>query len=508
MAKKKPTPKGSTALRAKTADLDRMYHEQLVENATFSRSSLSRQLNDEQDPRRSIDDDCGFPKHGNITPEEYKEMYDRMPIATRVVQVLPRESWQVTPIVQETEDMDVETQFEKDWKELPKKLSGPSWHEAGDEGGNAIWEFLLRGDIQSGIGDYGVMLLGLDDLAENETLEKPVDSVVAGTPSTDERELSFIRIFDQVNAQIHSYDVDKGSPRFGQPEFYNLTFNEPQGNTTGINVPTGTEKVHWSRCIHLADNLGSSEIIGTPRQQPVYNNELSLRKMYGGSAEMYWRGAFPGLSIETHPQLGGDVVFDEEATKDDIEQYMNSLQRYITTTGMHVNSLAPQVSDPTPQIRVQIEAICILLGIPIRVFMGSERGELASGQDDETWNDRLRVRQSMYITPRIIVPFIDRLILAGVLTEPEQYTTKWPDLDSPSDSAQAEIAVNVTKALTEYVQGGVEALIPPMDYLVDVLHFDKERVKVIIDAAMAQEELLTGDDDTEGQPNDNVGSET
>lgn len=505
MAKKKPAPKGSAKMRAATARNIQIYNEAMAANSTFSRSSLSRQLNNEQDPRRSIDDDCGFPKRGSITSEMYKDMYDRMPIATRVVQVLPRESWQVTPIVQETEDKDVDTAFEMDWKELSRKLSGPSWHEAEDGGGNAVWEYLLRADIQSGIGEYGVLLLGFDDLAENETLEKPIESVVAGKPSTDKRELLFIRVFDQVNARIHSYDADKRSPRFGQPEFYNLTFNDPQGNTTGINVPTGTEKVHWSRCIHLADNLGSSEIIGVPRQQPVYNNELSLRKVYDGSAEMYWKGALPGLSVETHPELGGDVVFEAEATKDEIEQYQNSLQRVLLTKGLTVKSLAPQISDPTPQVRIQIEAICILLGIPIRVFMGSERGELASGQDDETWNDRLRVRQSMYITPRIIVPFIDRLILAGVLTVPEKYTAKWPDLDSPSDKDRAEIAAMLAKAIADYIASGADALIPPLHFFVDIMHLDKEKVEAFLEMAIEEESMLTDDDDTEDMTN--VGAE-
>jgi hypothetical protein len=116
--------------------------------------------------------------------------------------------------------------------------------------------------------------------------------------------------------------------------------------------------------------------------------------------------------------LGGDVTIDSDDVRDQIENYINSLQRYLALTGMSAHTLAPQVSDPSSQIDKHLEAICIQLGIPKRVFMGSERGELASSQDDASWNDRLKARQNGYITPRIIVPFIDRLISVGVLPEP------------------------------------------------------------------------------------------
>ena len=41
----------------------------------------------------------------------------------------------------------------------------------------------------------------------------------------------------------------------------------------------------------------------------------------------------------------------------------------------------------TPFIEVHLQAICIKIPCPKRVFMGSERGELASAQDDSQWND-------------------------------------------------------------------------------------------------------------------------
>jgi hypothetical protein len=170
--------------------------------------------------------------------------------------------------------------------------------------------------------------------------------------------------------------------------------------------------------------------------RPVLNRLLDLQKIYGASAEGYWQAAFTGLALETHPQLGGDVEIDAADVRGQVENYINSLQRYLALTGMSAHTLAPQVSDPTNHIEKQIEAICIQLDIPKRVFMGSERGELASSQDDAQTNDQLKSRQLGYITPRIICPFVDRLIAVGVLSEPNYVEPVEPMIDEFGEEEQ------------------------------------------------------------------------
>lgn len=569
--------------------------EDIVGNALLARQQFFQKL---IDPRRDINDECGYPRDTQaVGVELYRQLYDRECIATRVVQVLPKESWQITPVVFEDDDEEVSTPFEQAWDDLESSLaSGSTWHQ--DEQGSTIWEYLLRADILSGIGHFGVLLLGIDD---GLPLQDPVDGVVvthrrrepitnaqgkvvgfrvgraehrsypdspptdkeievmnelarqdgclnswqpsvpvgndawgqpsgsgrqipgtdqqyawqgamppvslAGTdqqyfgvqfggtevladrPARPGRRLLFLRAFDESLVQIVRYEWNVRSPRFGMPVMYRITLNDPREQHSGIGLPLATVFVHWSRVIHLADNLSSSEIFGVPRMRPVLNRLLDLRKLYGGSAEMYWRGAFPGVSLETHPQLGGDVNVDVATTRDIMEQYMNGLQRYLLLTGMSARTLAPQVVDPTSQIQVQLEAICIQLGIPVRVFKGSERGELASSQDDASWNDRLRSRQNQYITPRIICPFLDRLIAMGVLPEPEGYSIEWPDLDSLNDRDKAAIALQKTQALAAYVAGQVEAVMPPLDFLTRILGLEAEEAAEILEgAAKALEE--------------------
>jgi hypothetical protein len=308
--------------------------------------------------------------------------------------------------------------------------------------------------------------------------EQPAD-----TPSKKKTKLLFLRVYDESLIQVVRYEWNIRNPRFGFPVMYRITLNDPREVHSGIGLPIATVFVHWSRVVHLADNRMSSEIFGVPRMRPVLNRLLDLRKVYGSDAEAFWKNVVMKLSLETHPQMGGDVEIDEPGLADMMENYQNSLQNYMVLRGMSAKTVSPAVVAVKDHIDCQIEAICVKLGCPVRVFRGSERGELASSQDDAAWNDRLRFRQNAYITPRIISPFIDRLIQIGVLPEPEGYTVKWPDLDSVTDKDKAQIALQETQALGAFVAQGIEQVMQPEDYMIDVLEWDEERVDEIMQAA-------------------------
>lgn len=238
---------------------------------------------------------------------------------------------------------------------------------------------------------------------------------------TEERKLLFMRCFDESLVQIVQYEADLFNPRYGLPVRYRITLNDPRYPHTGIGLPLATVYVHWSRVVHVpAERLVTSEIFGVPEMQQVYNHLLDLRKLYGGSAEMYWRGAFPGLSFETHPQLGGDVNLDVAGAREQSEMYFRKLDRALVLMGMTAKSLAPQVVDPTPQITTHLQAICVRKGVPMEIFVGSEKGAFADEQgNDDRWEKRLRERRRNRITPQIIVPTIDRLVKMGILPEPK-----------------------------------------------------------------------------------------
>jgi uncharacterized protein len=471
------SPNGSGRARSRDRDL-------LAINLLLARAELARQW---YDPERDLDTRCGY-YTGPVAAALYQDLYWYDPIARRVVQVWPFESWQCSPTVYEDEDADTVTPFEEAWDALGAGLRGEgSWFE--EEHGSLIWHYLRRADELSGIGRFGLLLLGLDDGQDLATEARPRDG----------QRLLFLRVFPEALVTIKERERDPRSPRFGQPLTYTLKLTDPRQQELGAGLAVSDVDVHWSRVIHLADNRGTSEVYGTPRMEPVRNRLHDLRKLYGGSAEMYWLGAFPGLALETNPQLTLEEASDinPESLREMMGDYQGGLQRWLALVGMTAKSLAPQVVDPTPQIAVQLEALCIQLAMPMRKFKGSERGELSSTQDEGDWSDRVRERQTHYLTPCVIVPFVDRLIALGVLPAPAQgYRVAWPDLAQQSELEQADVAVKQTQALAQYVSAGVETLIPPLDYLTRILGLAEEEATAILESAEDRIE----EEDTGGSP--------
>lgn len=561
--------------------------EELVHNVVSLRRDLFQRY---LDPRRNIDKECGFPD--TMSADQYWELYQRDAIAARVVECVPRAVWQKQPTVYEDEDPDSQTPFEEAWDNISKAIRGErSYYQ--DEGGNPVMSVLERADILSGIGQYGVILLGLDDgldlrepvagveekysmpvkvtkkkpmpkpKVEGEGAESEGEAVPAGkkpkgqyslnwraspprpgakfsialntyvqpksprdydgvkeyesfpkdeteadepesdldgldsgddAPSTTCRKLLYLRPFPEASAQITHYENNPTCPRYGQPTQYLITFNDSRESSwQGMRTvaPQHQRQVHWTRIVHIpSDGRLASDVFGTERLRQVYRHVLSLQKLYHGDGEMYWKGAFPGISFETHPQLGGQVQLDQSAVRGQIEQYQNGLQRFLLSMGMTAKMLSPTVADPTPHIEAQLGAIAIRIGIPKRILMGSERGELSSAQDAGEWDDTVGAWQVNDRNPRIVIPAVDRLINVGCLPEPCGYSIDWPEITTAGETERAQIALTLTQAMVAYLQGNGPSFIAPMDYLTEVWQLDDARAQSIIDNAEAIAEQL------------------
>lgn len=438
--------------------------EQMMYNTMTTRAKVLQQL---IDPRRDINAECGYPDE--ITIAMYRQTYDREGIAARVVDVFPDECWAVDPVIVETAYTTLNS-FEQAWLDLDIT--------------NNILHYLHRVDRVSGIGQFGVLLLGLSDTKDLTKAAKGVgdDGVPSKEPGS--YKLLFVRAFDQTLVSIKDWELDLRNPRYGLPKMYTIKQGHPQQVLDGTQPPLQSMDVHWSRIIHVADDRVSSEVFGTPRLQSVFNRVLDISKLLAGSAEMFWKGAFPGYSFELMPNLIGEVEMDKESMRLEFEKYSNGLQRYLALTGVTAKSLEPQVASPEYHMDAQIQALAIAKGVPVRVFIGSEEAKLASTQDARTWNKRLRRRQSKYLAPMLVRPFADRLIALGILPPPEEsplYKITWPDLNSPTDSDKASVAVSWTEALTKYVQSGLVRILPPEAFLTFILEIPLDKAKAMLE---------------------------
>jgi hypothetical protein len=451
---------------------------QLIVNSLLSRASLIKAAQDSL--AKDVDKECGYPTI--ISPDEYWDMYRRNGIAKKVVNVFPDECWSLSPEIYETEDQ-IGTEFENAWKDFVEETN--------------CFYYLQRTDRISGIGKFGLLFLGLDD---GKSLDKPVQGVddKSGViePSKRKHKLLFMRVIPEALCRVAEWETNLRNRRFGQPKYYYIQFSPLEDDQTNAPLTTKNrdEKVHWSRVIHFADNKICSEVYGAPRQEPVFNYLLDIKKTLGGSAEMFWKGGFPGIAFEMAPEIAAAInaLPPEEAEKikkgmrSEFDEYQRGLQRYMALIGVKANSLATQVADPDKQFDAQITAICITLDIPKRIFMGSERGELASSQDAAKWNYRVKGRQREELTPNLLRVFIDRCIAYRILPKPKKIYTEWPDVNTPSPKDIAIIATQITNALKNYATGEIAKVVPPKEFFTLVLGWSLDRAKSVAKAMKAQ----------------------
>ena len=438
-------------------------------------------------PRRDVDEECGFPRRGEIGLENYYNLFEREPVAARVVEIMPKECWKVPPQLVEDEDPDVSTPLEEAWDQLGKGLRGTSWYRpSSKEEGSPIWAKLQQVDELSGIGSYGVLLLGLEG---DQDLSKPANGIGEGGTSKGKvnNKLVYLRAYSHKRASIKTWELDKNNPRYGHPLEYSINTTGVE-NLQGAGPPIDTSlTVHWSRVVHVADiyhQASDSEVLAVPRMRPVYNNLLNVRKVSGASGEFYWNHGSRDLIISTHPQLGGKVRFASDM-RTEVEKFQTGLQRSLRLTGMDAKTLNPAVSDPTAHLDAQINLICIKLVVPKRIFLGSERGELSSSQDARFWAECVMGRETGYITPGIIVPFVDRCIILGVLPEPkDSYTILWKDLRELGPTERAGVVSQRVEAMAKYQQGRVNYLMSERDFLTRELDYSQEDAEAIMENAL------------------------
>lgn len=436
-----------------------------INNLSTMRTEWIKRLNQEL-PQKDIDAECGYPPE--LDSDDYWDMFAREGIAAKVITIYPKEAWQMPPDVYETEDNEKTTEFETAWEELNERCS--------------IIPKLQAVDKWAGIGRYGVLVLGFND---GRALSEPVTA-------SKGLELLYVRPLPEKFATILSFESDVQSPRYAQPTAYDITFvNLKEGETVqSVDVKTLTPiKVHWTRIVHISDD---GEVLHIPRLQQSFNRAYDLRKILGADGEAVWKGGFPGIAFES--QAGSDPIeFDEDMQKkmkEEIEKYQMGLQRYLTLLGLTAKTLPPNVVDPKNHFEVQMAAIALTIDVPLRVFLGSEEGKLASSQDQRTWNKRLRNRQINNINPYIIRPFFNRMFDLGILPRPKKIIIDWPDLNAPTENDRAITSQKITDALQKYVAGKVYLMIPPREYMTLILGLTLGQADAIIKAAGGSKKMI------------------
>lgn len=415
---------------------------QSLYNASVMSTRMSYGNTKTFDGLRDIYTALGYPQVGAINFTDYWARYQRQDVARKIIDKPVEASWRRLPEVSGIDEKN--DAFKEEWEEFEKKYS--------------IYSVLKRLDKLSRIGHYAVLLLGYND---TDRFDAPLEQ--------GNKELLYIQPYSEENAQIKEVVRDPNDPRFGLPKMYNLKIGS--STATDSNVQSAnTHPVHHSRVIHVADGLLESNLMGSPALEVVYNRLIDLDRIVGGSAEMFWQGAFQGLAFKADPDFEMDATV-RSSMDDEIQDYIHKFQRYLKVQGVDIQSLAPNVADPKNHVDVQLKMISIATGIPKRILEGSERGELASSQDTEAWDDQMDGRRKDHNEPNILRPLIDKLGEAGALNVPEQgYQIEWPDLSAPSDKELAETGRIRTEAIAKYADSpSAFGVVDHESYLKDIL---------------------------------------
>jgi hypothetical protein len=364
-----------------------------------------------------------------ITAEDYQLRYERQDIAARIVDLPAKDSFKQPPRLSEPDEL-TETPFVLEFGALDERLK--------------VWKALMRADRLSGIGYFGILLIGFKD---GRLLDQEVDTAqISGQKS-----ILYLRAFSEARVKVGDLDRDSQSARFGLPLFYRVTLDD-QGSTN----------VHWQRVIHLAENKLDNEIRGIPRLRPVFNLLDDKMKVIGGTSEATWLNMRPGTLVT--PKEGWTASTSSEALNDfldEVYRYAHDPLRFLRLVGVDAQQIGTsEIADPTGPHDVIIADMAATTGIPQRVLVGSAGGELSAAKEDtRQWASTIASRQKNYCEPEIVRPFIDRLTSLGALPAPggglgayslgdlqKDGSYAWPSIIEMDENESADVATKLAAA--------------------------------------------------------------
>ena len=129
--------------------------------------------------------------------------------------------------------------------------------------------------------------------------------------------------------------------------------------------------------------------------------------------------------------------------------------------------------------------------MPKRRLLGSERGELASNEDEGNWLvNAIGGRQKNYGEEMILNPLLEKYIALRIVPPPvDDWEWDWPPLLTESEQEKAETALAWTRTIATYAGPGSspQEVMPTEIWLSDVLGWETEQVERIMDLLGEQE---------------------
>lgn len=415
------------------------------------RNAFAAYLGQSHGGARNLYQQFGYPT--TIDARELQAIYSRNDIASRIVRAFPQATWRDAPLIRDEKG---------DSAEREKDTYSP-FVEAVEDFFDAhrVSHFLERADRLSGIGRYGVLYMGFDD---TDRPEEPLQGTAR---------LLFLAPYIETSVTVNQWVTNPRHPRFGKPQTYVLN----SGGDLNGDAASARQSIraHHSRVIHIAEFLEQDETYGTPRLLPIFNRLKDLEKVVGGAAETFWLTANRGIMLSADPET---IVDGDALTKfmSDLEEFQHQTRRTLFGQGVEPHVLGSESPDPEPNAAILLDLIAGATGIPKRILIGSERGELSSKQDENNWAARIDERRNNFATHAILKPFIDCMIRTGNLPRPQgAWWVEWPETAGTSELDKAQVAVAKATAIATYSNApSGETIVPKQEFRKDILGLPPE----------------------------------
>ncbi len=415
---------------------------------------------------------CQYPER--LTFNMLYNMYSRNSVAARVIETYPDYSWETPPTIKDSGG--VSSYFSKQIRDVLdtnyKLMDGVS---------QPLLTSMKQLDVLGGIGGESLLVFGFMD---GKKLGAPVEY-------KENMKVAWVKVLHNGQFEVAERNENQTSPDFGDVMLYRTkSFKTGELNFADHIAPN--VEIHASRCVHFKE--GSNLSFGISRIQRCYNQLLDITKVAGSSAEVYFLGAFSGLSVETDPE----ATLSEESFEKmqiEIDNYFDGIRRALIFEGSKAKLLYPAIVSPKEHFDTQITMISIATGVPRRFLTGAEAAKLASQQDSLNWTDRVNIRRNSFMGPRIVLPVVDRLVQAGVVRAPKnnKYEAIWSRAESITTNERANSARNMTDSLIKYFSSGMYSVMEFPVYLMYVCGFSEVEAMAINEQAKVDNAHLVVD---------------
>lgn len=394
----------------------------------ISRASLTTALGKSFGGSRDFYTEFGWKK--DLDFSDYLNVYERNGIGGRIVDLKADKSWMKFFVLHDgksKEDYEDGTPFLKAWLDLidSDTINMPA----------AFNEL----DKALGISRFSIMVMGVKGSTD---YAKPLEKGA--------NKLEFIRVLDEGQVTMFTSPVtDVFNPRFGLPEIYHCKFEE-----TGTAVP-----VHWTRVIHFKAGRGRSNIYGIPGLQRSMNNLLDLEKVTGSSSEAFWQHIRRITVLEGRDgyELPAEGTPEYTKMQSDLEDFEHKMRLVLRIKNADAKQLGSEAVDGKNQHDLLISEIAGTEGIPQRVLIGSERGELASSQDILNLDTMIEGRQVTVCEPWV-KQVVRYLYTWGFIPAPStgKFSVEWNPLSQMTPTEKVELGQKKLDLLDKATEGNLQ----------------------------------------------------